>query len=446
MKHNPRYAFIRQFVSGHGALTREEIRYLRLLLPSYHPDFVVELPLEIVILIALQLTRRDFARCLSVSKAWRERFLSDPVMAAYTIRRWPAFIDGAMNQTRFLQILSRLDHKLIWASIMGNIAPETELVTWDVTAGYQLDSRFHHPLDNPPTPYTQFRMGEDHQALTALYCSGKVACHLCGCIVVIDDLKSKTRKVLAPPSGIIHGLSMKLQALGSKLVVASMDRTIIAWDHVENKAYEKSLPCQSLKCATCDDRVAIILYGGNVVLWTPGHAIVQLDVSPVIHEPSIPLSKVKPRETLQGVFFNVHDKRTLYLASASVFGDELNARLHVTVQEFSSASHIGTYSSELADYEGPGAWNQPTLELLEYEFDLSFIIFGGRCMTRGPFVYTLFDKIERKFTTFDPNNIWTFDDNRPALPLRKSKKAAIDLDFAVRLDTKSLFYQVNALK
>ncbi|KAI0432289.1 hypothetical protein F5Y09DRAFT_339793 [Xylaria sp. FL1042] len=409
MNHSTRLPELRQLVFDQG-LSREEIRYLRLLLSDTRPDPIGELPLEIIALIVLHLSLKEFACCLRMSKVWRERFLSQPVMAVYAERHWPAMINGAVNRCNFLGALSKLG----WGDygFKNFYKYDAEVVPWDRTSQYELDSVFHNQLGNLPDAYTQYSIdGDDFIRDTALYTSGKVAYHLCGCIVVVDDLKSNTRKVLTPPSGMMYGLALKLHALGSRLVVGSIDRLLVAWDHVNNRAYEKSLPSRVLRCTTRDDRVGIVRYGGDVLIWTPGHAVLQLDLSSLTLNLDLMVAKTW-RACLQ-VFFDARDRNILYLATGYFFHNGSNDMVRLEVHVFSVAGHaIATWSFEDYDlyckkmksglYTSRGLEDTvtgPCIEISEYECDKSCIFFTRPRHQRGPHdPLVVFNKRERKFS------------------------------------------------
>ncbi|KAI0970907.1 hypothetical protein F4678DRAFT_435052 [Xylaria arbuscula] len=391
MSSSTRFAQLRQLVLDQS-LTPEEIRYLKFLLPDTHPDPIIGLPVEIVVLVVLQLQLDEFACCLRVSKGWRERFLSHAVMAAYAKRRWPALIKGTVNQSNFLSTL----RKLGWADYTCNSQPpEPERVRWDKSAHYQLDPIFHDQSTNVPGAYRQYSSpGDAGRDPHSLYSSGKLAWHLCSCVVVLDSLVSKTRKVLTPPSGTMYGSALQLQALGSRLAIASIDRLLIAWDHVNNEAYEKSLPSRILRCRTQDDRVAILLHGGDVLIWILGHSLLQLDVS-------LDSGRLISEARLD-TFFDARDSNILYLASAIL--DDMDGQyiIRVTVQEFSVKGHpLASWSHEHLSpwqYKSFYHWSDPIavaqrVSMVEYEFDHSYIFISGG----WSLFVTVFDKIERTF-------------------------------------------------
>ncbi|KAI0457159.1 hypothetical protein F5B21DRAFT_464596 [Xylaria acuta] len=403
MSHSPRFAEFRQLLFGGDGLTPEEARYLKLLLSDIHTDLIGELPLEIVTLVALELQLDDFVCCLRVSKLWRQRFLSDSVTSAYARHRWPAMIDGVVNRSRFLETL--LELTCVLYNYRKSVA--TEHVLFDSRAHYTLDPVFHNQSDNLPNVYMRyFTDARSQSGCSAFYTSGKVASHLCGCVIVIDDLRSKTRKIFTPPSGAMHGSALKLQSLGSRLVIGTIDRLLIAWDHVNNQAYEKSLPCRMLRCATQNNRVAIVLYGGEVVIWTLSHAVIQVDTSRLILGLGINPSEAKTWEACLNVFFDPRNSKKLYLASGYLFRVGSKSMIRVTVHEFLEAVHVASWSS---DYQDPTVYRdgvqsspdehtpEPRIVTSEYEADHSCILFSRRFFMKADVRLTAFDKIKRKF-------------------------------------------------
>ncbi|KAI0555860.1 hypothetical protein F4679DRAFT_520083 [Xylaria curta] len=429
MSHSPRYSELRQLVFGGNGLTPEEARYLRFLLYDIHIDLISDLPLELVILVALGLELDDFHRCLRVSKAWRQRFLSDSVMLAYANHRWPAMIEGVVTPSRFLEILLKLRR----ASPTYWIAEDKEVVRFDNTTHFTLDPVFHSQHSNVPDVYTR-NSAEPNFKLHPVYAFGKVAWHIPGCAIVIDDLRSKTRKVFTPPSGTMRGLSLKLRSLGSRLAIGTIDRLLIAWDHVNNRAYEKSLPGRVLQCATQDSRVAIVLYGGDVITWTPGHAATHLDISCLFPELGTMVESWKKH---LNVFFDPRNSKTLYLASCYHVGTRT---VRVKVHEFSESVHVASWSSEHSNW-------YHTLGLpVDYEFNYSYILFRPKYGAVG----SVFDKINRMFVNVDYCGRIYFDnqpddhpDDYSDFSFNGDLDFQIDLDFIVLYD--ELHYEVLPL-
>ncbi|KAI1750137.1 hypothetical protein F4782DRAFT_510084 [Xylaria castorea] len=449
MSHSPRFSELRQFVFGDNDLTLEEARYLKFLLYGFHTDLIGELPLELVILVALELQLDDFAHCLCVSKAWRRRFLSDSVMLAYASHRWPAMIDGVVNRSKFLETLMKL-RRVSHVFRQFESRDDIEKVRWDSKAHYILDPVFHTQPSDLPEVYTRYSVDQLSQEddRKAFYASGKVAWHLPGCAIAIDDLRSKTRKIFTPPSGTIRGSALKLRSLGSRLAIGIIDRLLIVWDHVDNQAYEKSLPSQILRCVTQNSRVATVLYGGDVVTWTPNHAAIHLDTSRLILGLGINPSQAITWKACLNVFFDPHNSKNLYLASGYLFWTGSKSMVRVTVHEFSESVHVASWSSDYRDpvdhrFRPDERRPEPCIMSFDYEFDHSCIVFNWRTRLERESSLIGFDKIKRKFVDihdcyknylcileFTTHGYYIWGSLQHIPPLL----AGIDLDFQVYFD------------
>ncbi|KAI0415141.1 hypothetical protein F5X98DRAFT_231187 [Xylaria grammica] len=404
MNHSTRFNQGCELIFGGDGVTREEIRHMKILLSRFpSTDLIAELPLEVVVLVALYLPPADFARCLCVSKAWRERLLSDAARAAYAKRRWPALVNGVVNRCNFLGTLERIG----WAANPGNpgnLAARTDHIPWASitdhlgTKEYSCDPIFYDDPDNLPDAYKRYDGTNRDNEDTVLHGFGKVAWRLCGCIVVIDDLPSKTRKVVTPPSGMMHGV-LKLQALGSRLLIGAIDRLLIVWDHVINRAYEKMLPCRALQYATQGDRVAAVLYGGDVVIWSPGHAAFQLNKPLLTLEPGFSHARAAKWEAYLKVFFDHRNDKALFLASGYCVHIGVNNVACIKVYEFSAAGPGASWSyhGEYADW-----CDEPRIVMFEYECDRSAIFFGVQYSSGETDHLGVFDKLERRFVDPEP--------------------------------------------
>ncbi|KAJ8126046.1 hypothetical protein O1611_g7593 [Lasiodiplodia mahajangana] len=461
MSNTNRFAELRQVILRDGGLTRAEARYVGFLLSDLRTDLVGESPLEIVMMIALHLPLRQLALCLRVSKVWRQRFLSGPVIAAYARHNWPAMVDGVVNPQDFLATLSKFGRAcqyMLPRYDEGN----SEIIPWFSQTHYQLDPIFHARADDLPSDYTQ--SSERRRALrtcpSAIYFSGKVAWCLYNPFVVVDDLRSKTRKVFTLPSGVRHGLGLALQAVGSRLVVATLDRLVIAWDHVDNHTYEKSLPSQILCCATENNRVAFVTYSGDAMVWTPGHAMLQLNPSfPSILKAGNGSSEAQSAGPYLYPFFDARNGEIIYLASAYCFLDtNSKAMVRITIHEVSMLSCVASWSCE---YEEPAtAWNdqrklriqshpsgpepEPRILMTDYELDRSCILIFRQIKGYGGIRFAAFDKLERKFINIDVTDgfEWTLlgsdyassgGGGRRFHGLDSKMEGRIDLDFMVNI-------------
>ncbi|KAI1433427.1 hypothetical protein GGR50DRAFT_500358 [Xylaria sp. CBS 124048] len=405
MSHSTRtLAELRQHVFGGDTLTRGEMRYLKTLMSRFHTDLIGELPVELVITIALHLKPKEFALCLRVSRAWRQQFLSDSVMAAYARQSWPALIKGAVNQSSFLGMLSKIGLALCCFPFPRAEKIDTEFVSWGPDSHYPLDSEFHPQADDVPSAYTQCPLAPyDAARDSVLYASGKAAWHLCSNVVVIDDIRLRTRKVLTPPSGTMVGSTVKLEALGSRLVIGTIGRLLIAWDHVDNVAHEKWLPGRTLRCSTQDNQVAIVLHGGDILVWSPGHAVRQLNTSNLVSKLGLRHSVVEAWRAGMHVFFAPHKDGTLYLASG-YFCRPDPLMNHVifdfTVHEFSGTDHVATWSATYRHRDVPVDRFQHIIAM-EYDFAHGCIFLGAYTARQYNEPIVLFDKVKRKLVPFD---------------------------------------------
>ncbi|KAI1820936.1 hypothetical protein F4861DRAFT_521140 [Xylaria intraflava] len=406
-------AELRQLVFGDNAFTKRELRYIKYLLSDLYIDLIGELPVELVAMIAMHLRPTDFAHCLRVSRVWRQVFLSGPVMGAYARQMWPALIRDVVNPSNFLGNLSRLG----WA-FYGFQRPaekaHTELVRWDNKSHYELDPGYHSRPDTLPDAYVQYQRGSDTIArCSARYAFGKVAWQVSVSMaaIAVDDLRLKTRKIFTPPSGIMHGSRLELRALGSRLVIATIDRLLIAWDHFDNHAHEKWLPCRSRLCSTQDNNVAVVLEDGHVLLWSPGHEIVQLNTSHLMPKPAAYPSTAETWSSRLDVFFDQRNDKTSYLASgcfssADSSRIDSNDMFRLAVHEFLSTDHVASW---YATYRYPSRlWAgcvvsgfdlkpPKNISIIEYQHTHDCIIFR-LTLPEGSFeTIAVFDKTKRKF-------------------------------------------------
>jgi hypothetical protein len=442
---NTKFAEIRKYIFGgedKDGLTREEIRYVKLLLANFRTDPIGEAPLEIIVMIALQLDPWDFACCLRVSRAWRRRLLSDSIISAYGRYQWPAMIDSPTDRSSFLDILGKFQRAschFLPLCKPGSRPHIFHIVRWDMAGNHQLDPLFHGQANtNPDTsPRIYVSLNNDARPPPTLYAFGKLVYSFCDC-AVIDDLRLKTRKIFQPRSSShTHGSILILKALGCKLIVATVGRVLFAWNHIDDRSYEKLLPSRPVHCATRHDKVAAVLYGGDVVIWTPGLAAVQLNVLKLDYEPSIVLSEKCARSICPYVFFDGRNSTDLYVVSACSLRRNSKSMVSVAIHQFSAGDYVTSWSckcEDLAMKEDSRAENFP-LEVHEYEFDHSAIFICRKsARSRGLLDIAVFDKIERKFADLAQvsrwywrSNIWRSNTWRP-----EDEGKMGDLDFAVR--------------
>ncbi|KAI1364519.1 hypothetical protein F5Y08DRAFT_353564 [Xylaria arbuscula] len=264
------------------------------------------------------------------------------------------------------------------------------------------------------------------------YCSGKVAWHQPGSgYIIVDNLRLRTRKVLSLPTETetTSESPLRLLALGSRLVVASVGRVIIAWDHIDNQTHQQLqlLPSEPFKCATHKNNVAINFQGGAVIIWSPGQPAVHI-LSQTPHPRVFSMNPLVGK-SYQGVFFNTHEEKTFYVISVDFVGKDDDLMVHITADEYSGTSYKATYK-----FERPAPHNLVTpindrnmegLGVFEYDFDFCQVRF---CSAEHNIV---FDKLERQFAYYKSHE--KLHSSIPQ-PLWQSLYAFEypDLDFVVR--------------
>ncbi|KAI1179876.1 hypothetical protein F4777DRAFT_532313 [Nemania sp. FL0916] len=378
-----RFAELRQLVEDDG-LTRAEMRYLRLLCSSFQTDVIRELPFEIVSMITLQLQPPDFACCLRVSKIWRGLFLSEVILEPYARRWWPAMIDGQVNQDKFLESLSRLG----WAdySFRRVRVDPRDSMTIGIPGGY---------------------------TSSVLYAYGKVAWVLPQSEeVAINDLRLLTPRILDRPFGIRYGQYIRLRALGSKLLIGSVNRELIAWDHVEGQVHTYKVPCMARRCSTQGNRVVTVLESHDthyVHTWTPGHRALMLNTLLLTSESSMSRDQRMTWQSLLNVFFDPRDDNTLYLTSGYCFvNDTKQHMVRFTVHKLSRSTLVASWFSDHEiderEFRSNPCHNEEYIEMAGYDVDYSCIFFYFR-KNHMNYSYShrlaVFDKLEQRFIDWE---------------------------------------------
>ncbi|KAI8623556.1 hypothetical protein F5Y19DRAFT_458271 [Xylariaceae sp. FL1651] len=437
MTRDAQFAQLREVVSG-DLTTRAEVRYLKILLSRFNTDLIGELPTEIVTLIALCLEPRHIALCLRVSRTWRYKFLSDAVTTTYAKYCWPNLIVSPITQYIFLANLSRVG----WAfrnfdesQAEGCVGP-IERVRWDGDTHFKLDPEYHGHANEIPDIHTLV-YGATNNTIkpTAIYSHGKVAWHGHHHFIVVDNLRAKTRKIFAAPSGIMPGIFLRLEALGSKLVIGTVERLLIAWDHINNQVLEKKLPCTALRCSTQDDKVGVVLYNGNIVVWTWGGIMTEIHTSPLVLGLSLQPPEARMWADCLNVVFDPRNSETIYLASGYLSHRQSHRKVKLAVYQFISANYVDSWGFEFLDpVHGIPTHKQLPIYILDYEAERGCIAFcrlWNGWLSAGPYFkcFVFFDKHKREFVSDSSYHVacWPngFDDN---------KECGRDLDLWVEFD------------
>ncbi|KAI1444330.1 hypothetical protein F5Y02DRAFT_180055 [Annulohypoxylon stygium] len=348
-----RLAQLRQIILG-NSLTKEEQRYLKILLAGASTDIIGELPVELVKQIAELLDLRDFVTCLAVSRRWRGKFLSTSIINAITDEECPSLrqipIDKPLDSNECLKAL----HKIGRMRQLGFEAYFEKPFSWQDEAYFKLDPEYHGNHQNTSAVYAQFDSRSDHepeffpnhQHHQPLYCNGRIAWCPWARIIVIDNLWSRTRKIFTPPNGPLVHPECDLRALGDKLVIVSMDRVLIAWDYTTNIHQEKKLPGPVIRVVTKGFHVAVVLFSGDVFLWEFGGKLSTLPTTPLINSHGFTNELIKYWKGNLCVIFHPSCNGKLFLATGYTDRSSSKPVVKRVVYEFNDTNHSDTFEFE----------------------------------------------------------------------------------------------------
>jgi hypothetical protein len=261
-------------------LNVNELRLLKGLMSTValHKDIVSSLPVELAILVTNHLSEEDIWACLKVSKAWRATFLNDRILYSLADRLFPHLVwelsaskgnhdeSRARIGPRFLLFLEkRLQLTRSYASRRRQKFESN--YNWDTESNFRLEGQ----------EYSQFPGSDGAVETSMLYAHGRIAWQPESHTLVIDNLASMLRNILIFPGGKLLGPMMHLVALGNELVVACMDRYLLAWD-LKSAQFERiTLPALPIRCTTVGRQVAVTV-GDEVYVWKFGAALLGLDL------------------------------------------------------------------------------------------------------------------------------------------------------------------------
>ncbi|KAI0392471.1 hypothetical protein F5Y17DRAFT_357174 [Xylariaceae sp. FL0594] len=432
---------LRQLISS-LSLTREEILFLRLLFLDVQRDLIADLPIELIAMIALHLEMGDIARCLRVSKTWRAKFLSDAVILPFARREWPAIVRGNTTPSDAQAFLSRFGSILASYDCWRSGSGDPTFVRWDNAADIGLDPVVHSTADDPP--HTDIRLEVDGGRLAVMYAFGKVAfCPPDSFRVVVDDIVSMTRKVLESRESMVGGSHLRLHAVGSKLVVTSVGRLLLIWDHVDNVSYKKSVPSDVVGCTIQDNKLAVILRGGVVLIWTCGTPMLQLNTSILKDKIGMgPFETGKWNANLSA-FFDPRDSKTIFLASAYTPSSGDRHHVRFTVHEYANENYVASWASDIVNMKWWTPSTEFRIQMLEYECEQAQILFTLDDWIGDLWFLAAFCKVKRRFTYFayndpsyylEPGEVYAVPEALRQFHRAESKDpmSGCDLDFMVQ--------------
>ncbi|KAI2632274.1 hypothetical protein GGR54DRAFT_27297 [Hypoxylon sp. NC1633] len=415
---------IRQLVSS---LNSYECRYMKILLPrDLTINIIGGLPIELVRQIAELLSLRDFFVCLTVSRRWRDKLLSTPVIGdmlrKFAPSSWQLLGDNRISLDESLQALSKRG-RARWGHKYSNLEKP---FSWEDESYFKLDPTYH----DIAAGYAKFgRDGGpqdedddliDPMYMTPIYSNGKIAWLAQRHFVVVDNLWTQTRKVYTVSRGPLLGPVLRILALGDRLLVGCLDRILVAWDHITNIYQEKKLPGFIKHAETEGSRVAIILFSGDVFLWDFGGTLTTLPTAPLMNYHGFDKDTLKCWISNLRVIFHPVCTRTLFLASA--YNSEKGNVFKQVVYEFKDNQHVKTFEAETSPCTAVSD-HCIIRKALPYRRDI--IGFYGPFVNHWKY-YVEFDIYDRRFAIFSRDKLVDWREIRNI-----NGRVGVDSDFQV---------------
>lgn len=430
--HKARLLQLRRVVTD-PSLTSEERRYMKILLSQPLTDIVCDLPIELIRQIAELLDLHHFAACLAVSRRWRDKFLSAPVIDAIldkfcsSLGRVASPIQiNSDERLRALHKIGRARRKCFQSSLKKEFC-------WESEPYFKLDPDYHGNYEDTSSIYAQFDRHSHNpellwvSCLSSKYYGGKIAWHAKPHVVIVDNLWSRTRKIFNVPNGPLIAPELQLLAFGSRLVVCAIDRLLVAWDHVTNVRLEKKLPGSVKHASTEGAKVALILFTGEVLLWDFGGKLSTLT--------TVALTNYRSSDSDLCAIFRPGYSRTLFLASCYSYHVNSEVVFKHTIHEFKDSNHIGTFEFEISPAiygeADPAVRSLVTIQKMLPSCRDS-IGFSGLYVLECP--ETLDVLSESTFVEFDMNDrkFSTRTESDHDIPGWRGRLEDADLDFLVR--------------
>ncbi|KAK3680503.1 hypothetical protein B0T22DRAFT_196027 [Podospora appendiculata] len=270
-----------------SSLTHFEIRDLRehLAKVDLRTDIVARLPVELRVLVAAHVDGADIISVLNVSRKWREMWLQDDVVKILADRWLPGFSQYHLLKEKITSVKPDL-HQLFYSAAqrhrvrsLGRFRsvfyhrPLTNIHDYR-DKDFTLDPDCHPARDDGRSPWDDFISttpgpGGILQTLEDLppdrlhYSHGRLACvpkfpSPDNDLVIVDDLRTQLRRIYSVPYLAFHGSSARIEALGDKLLVVSVNRTLHAWNLETNQRCSIIMPYNIRKCKTDGNHVYII--------------------------------------------------------------------------------------------------------------------------------------------------------------------------------------------
>lgn len=260
-----------------SALTSHEIRDLGKYAAEvdFRTDIFGRLPMELRLEIAEYLDAADLFNFLNVSRTWREAWSHSSMINLFM----PGFLEdhhrkdamassGQDVQALFYKKCQRYSarcrgkYQYGLAEVLARL-PEGNRQYSDTN--FAVDTEYHQRTNRwkSPTSWSELISPlADSGFRNLLYYDGRVVwqpefARSNNSLIIVDSLESQLRKEYTIPEAVIRGGEAKLMALGDKLVVASLDRTLHAWDLETNEHCSVTLPSSTIFCKTYGKQVYI---------------------------------------------------------------------------------------------------------------------------------------------------------------------------------------------
>ena len=228
-------------------------------------DIIARLPVELRLLVARHLDGVDVISFLNVSRTWRQVWLQEDMLKLMANRWLPGFIKyfGQKEEiTSTRQDLPRLFYEAArkfrsrslgeFQSILIETSGDEKWGVkwkddWYIEKNLPLDPELHPPREDGKSPWvdllprTTRPQDMKNSCRELVYFKGRVAWQpvipedyshdgplrdLYRGLIVVDNLYDQLRKAFTVPGVVMRGGAVELRALGDKLVVGALDRTL----------------------------------------------------------------------------------------------------------------------------------------------------------------------------------------------------------------------------
>lgn len=226
-----------------GSLTAAELRDLKSILEpvDFKTDIFSKLPLELQLLIAGNVGSDDIFNYISVSRTWRQIWLSGAFMKQLSSTAFPGLLDKAAQGDELSQTDAFRRQRYLFIQVARKFHRRSQGIIRSVVGhSFMLqDDKFFtldpalHPDQSYSSIMTSRNFPDSCGVYTVLYRNGKLAWQSDthrppdDSLIVVDDLHKRHRRIYRNEGILLHGRPQSvLAALGDEIVVAKADRTV----------------------------------------------------------------------------------------------------------------------------------------------------------------------------------------------------------------------------